>query len=294
MEILVLGTSATKPLPREGCRCPICVSKDKKDRRMRSSILIACEKRNPHLRRGVCECAHANVLIDCGPDIKLQIENCKLSARGGSAFGGKIENLKGIFITHAHQDHIAGLKKIVRSSLRADPRSPKSMSRENLLLYISKIDAKILGKKLLSQFRLKIIKPYQKIKINNLIFQPIPIIHPGSKSTFAFKVIRNKFVIRRVIYMPDYKRVPKKSLKYFKNIDLLIVGGSSLERKLPWHATIKETIDFFTRFGGRAPKKIYFTHIGHRTLPHRELVKWVKREGGKNFDICFDGQRIRV
>ena len=64
MEILVLGTSASKPLPREGCRCPICVSKDKKDRRMRPSILI-----------------NNKFLIDCGPDILKQIKNLSPSLR---------------------------------------------------------------------------------------------------------------------------------------------------------------------------------------------------------------------
>ena len=254
MEIVILGTSAVKPLPRENCHCPICCSKNKKDRRMRSSILI-----------------NRKFLIDCGPDILNQIKNQKL----------KIKNLRAIFITHRHFDHIVGLKKI------ASPRLV-GLGPNNLVLYISKIDAKILDKKILSKFKVKIIKPFQKIKVDNLVFQPIPVIHPGSKNTFAFKIWENK---KTLVYMPDYKKIPKKSLGLFQNIDVLIVGGASLSKKLPWHAAIIETIKLTKQLG---VKKIYFTHIGHRTLPHQELVKFVQKTGGKNFNICFDGQRTRV
>ena len=262
MEILVLGTSAIKPLPRENCRCSICLSRNPKDRRMRSSILI-----------------NNKFLIDCGPDIKLQIANCPSLRNLGE--GLKIENLKGIFLTHAHEDHTNGLKKIKNLKLKI-----KNLPE----LYLSRSCRKVLSKKLLSRFRVKIIKAGKKIKIDNLVFQPLKVIHPWIE-TFAFKTKSLSGRTCQFVYMPDYKKISRKSLKYFKNIDLLIVGGSSLERKLPWHATIRESIKLFKEM---SVNKIYFTHIGHRTLPHQELVKLVKREGGKNFDICFDGQRIKI
>lgn len=246
MDILVLGTSATKPFPRKDCCCPICSSKDKKDRRRRSSILI-----------------NHQFLIDCGPDILTQVKRFKL----------RVNEIKAIFITHAHQDHTAGLKEMPLSAIP---------------LYLSPNSQKQLAKKSLSRFQIKIIKHGHKIKIGNLIFQPLTVIHPGSKSTFAFKIRTGR---KNLIYLPDYKRIPKKSLKYFKNIDILIIGGSSLERRLPWHATIKESIKLVKKL---RIKKIFFTHIGHRTLPHEELIRFVKKVGGENFNVCFDGQRLRV
>ena len=262
MTILFLGTSAAKAFPRQNCHCPICTSKDKRDKRLRSSILV-----------------NNKFLIDCGPDILKQIKKFRI----------KTEKIKAIFITHKHTDHTAGLKDI---------KFP------NIPLYISKITAQALDKKILSRFQVKIIKPYQKIKVNDLIFQPIPVIHPGCKSTFAFKIIQNN---QRLIYMPDYKKIPKKSLKYFsakggsasggRNINILIVGGSSLKKPLPWHATIEESIKRFTKnniIKKTNLQKIYFTHIGHSTLPHKELVKFVEKMGGKKFNIAFDGKRIKV
>jgi len=40
MKILFLGTSAGWPLPRLGCQCEICQSKDPLDTRLRPSVLV--------------------------------------------------------------------------------------------------------------------------------------------------------------------------------------------------------------------------------------------------------------
>ena len=40
MKIKFLGTSAGWPLPRLGCKCNICASKNSKDRRTRSQLLV--------------------------------------------------------------------------------------------------------------------------------------------------------------------------------------------------------------------------------------------------------------
>lgn len=80
MVIKFLGTSAGWPLPRLGCQCQICTSKDPRDKRLRPALLI-----NDH------------ILIDAGPDIYHELL--------------KIENLdiRDILITHAHPDHILGI-----------------------------------------------------------------------------------------------------------------------------------------------------------------------------------------
>lgn len=80
MKILFLGTSAGWPLPRLGCKCPICTSQDSKDKRTRPSILI-----------------NDSILVDAGPDLYWQLS--------------KIDPTKitACFITHNHPDHTKGL-----------------------------------------------------------------------------------------------------------------------------------------------------------------------------------------
>lgn len=80
MKILFLGTSAGWPLPRLGCKCPICTSQDPKDKRTRPSILV-----------------NDSILIDAGPDLYWQL--AKIDAT----------KITTCFITHNHPDHTKGL-----------------------------------------------------------------------------------------------------------------------------------------------------------------------------------------
>ena len=81
MKLHFLGTSAGWPLPRLGPhRDEVCRSKDKKDRRRRSALLV-----------------NDAILIDAGPDIYHEL------------FDAGDPDIKAVFITHPHPDHMMGL-----------------------------------------------------------------------------------------------------------------------------------------------------------------------------------------
>ena len=68
------------------CECPVCSSPDKKDKRLRSSILV--------------QSAKTTLVVDSGPDFRYQM----LRAR--------VKQLDGIVFTHPHKDHVAGLDDV--------------------------------------------------------------------------------------------------------------------------------------------------------------------------------------
>ncbi|MBS0621458.1 MAG: MBL fold metallo-hydrolase [Verrucomicrobia bacterium] len=85
-ELLFLGTGGSMGIPVIGCDCSVCLSKDKKNKRLRTSALLRVNGRQ--------------ILIDAGPDLRQQ------------ALTNKIAHLDGLLLTHAHYDHIGGLDEL--------------------------------------------------------------------------------------------------------------------------------------------------------------------------------------
>lgn len=86
IKITFLGTGTSQGVPVIACECEVCQSKDSKDNRLRTSILI--------------ETSNQNIVIDTGPDFRQQMlrENVK--------------QLDAILFTHEHKDHVAGMDDI--------------------------------------------------------------------------------------------------------------------------------------------------------------------------------------
>ena len=79
LKITFLGTGTSSGVPMIGCDCAVCTSADKKDNRLRSSILI--------------ESSNTTLVVDTGPDFRYQMlrEN--------------VTKLDAVLFTHPHKDH---------------------------------------------------------------------------------------------------------------------------------------------------------------------------------------------
>ena len=86
MKVTFLGTGTSTGIPFIGSEHPVCLSKDPKDTRLRSSIKI--------------DINNNTFIIDCGPDFRQQMIRCKL------------DQLDGVLFSHEHADHTAGLDDI--------------------------------------------------------------------------------------------------------------------------------------------------------------------------------------
>ena len=86
MKITFLGTGTSQGIPIIGSTHPVCLSKNSKDKRLRSSIMLEWDS--------YC------FVIDCGPDFRQQM------------LREKVTKIDGILFTHEHSDHTAGLDDI--------------------------------------------------------------------------------------------------------------------------------------------------------------------------------------
>ncbi len=86
MKLTFLGTGTSQGVPVIGCRCEVCASADRRDRRLRTSAMVETRGRR--------------LLIDAGPDFRYQM------LRAG------VSRVDAILLTHEHKDHIGGLDDV--------------------------------------------------------------------------------------------------------------------------------------------------------------------------------------
>lgn len=249
MKIIFLGTSAGWPLPRLGCQCEICQSKDSHDKRLRPSVLI-----------------NDTLLIDAPPDIYHQLVKFKID----------ISKLKSLVMTHAHPDHILGFYDLTHL-YNLKQRINLFLTREvfNKLQQAHPYP--------LVKFLPKIVSPKKSVQIENLKVTFLPVPHNKSYA-YAIKIKGEKIFL----YIPDLSRIPKSERKTFRDVHILVLDGSSLGKagQTHTHESIEEGIRLAQDLKA---KFCYFTHIGHITGTHEELEKFVQKKGGRNFHIAYDG-----
>ena len=86
VKVTILGCGSSLGVPVIGCDCPVCLSPDSKNHRLRSSIFIEMDQ--------------TKLLVDVTPDFRQQ------ALRQG------IKDLDAVFVTHCHADHVHGIDDI--------------------------------------------------------------------------------------------------------------------------------------------------------------------------------------
>ncbi|SHN05349.1 MBL fold metallo-hydrolase [Polaribacter sp. KT 15] len=236
LNITFLGTGTSQGIPMIASNDPVCLSKDFKDKRLRSSVLISSDE--------------ASYVIDCGPDFRQQMlrENVQL--------------VEGVLFTHEHADHTAGLDdlrpycyKIGEMPIYLNERTLESL--EQRFQYIFSKENRYPGAPSVQPT----IVDNQSFKLGNLNVTPIQVLH-GNLPILGYK-------IENIAYLTDVKTIETSEIDKLKNLDVLIVNALRLEAH-PTHFNLEEALDFVAKI---KPKKTYFTHISHKLGFHEEVSK---------------------
>ncbi len=236
MKVRFLGTGTSMGVPLIGCNCEVCTSRDFRDKRLRSSIMIEFN--------GKC------VLIDASSDFRVQ------------ALIYRINRIDAILITHPHADHVFGLD---------DTRIFYLKNRKPVELWGSEFTIDNLKRLFFYAFEGKrderLVKPSfnlnkvrEKFELFGVTITSVNAIH-GDMPVTGYRV-------NNLGYITDFNFIEEKEIEKLKGVKTLIVGALRYSPSIS-HLTIDRAIEFVKKV---KPEVAYFTHFSHEIL-HSRLEK---------------------
>lgn len=235
MKITILGSGTSTGVPEVGCTCNVCTSEDKRDNRLRASILV--------------ETSGRNILIDCGPDFREQML-CR-----------EFRKLDGVLITHEHYDHVGGLDdlrpfcRFGRVSVYAEDYVVHNLGIRMPYCFA---DHKYPG---IPDIRLVNINPQESFYIDNVKITPVRVIH-GKLPILGYR-------IGNMAYITDMLNMPVEGFKQLEGLDCLIMNALRIQPHIS-HQNLEEALANAARIGA---KETYFIHMSHQIGLHREVKK---------------------
>ena len=254
MKITFLGTGTSQGIPVIGSDHPVSFSKDTRDKRLRSSIMIEHED--------------FNFVIDCGPDFRQQMlrTNCK--------------KLDAIIFTHEHADHTTGIDD-VRPFFFRQGKIPIYIHKRVLsslherFAYIFDPKKKYPGA---PDFEVNIISKENDFEVLGLNITPIESAH--------LKLPVLGYRIKNFAYLTDVKTISDIELEKLKELDILVINALRYEPH-PSHLNIEEALEIIDII---KPKKTYFTHISHNMGFHEEVCNNLP----EHVTLAYDGLVLEV
>jgi len=234
LKVTFLGTGTSQGIPIIGSNHPVCLSTNKKDKRLRVSILVEWE-----------DFAY---VVDCGPDFRYQMLRANCS------------KIDGIVFTHEHADHVAGLDDIRPFCFMQGPLPLYAHERvikafHERFAYIFETENRYPGAPRVSIHEIK----NEPFFLGNLEVIPINVYH-DKLQVFGYR-------FKDFAYLTDVKTVENSELVKLQNLDVLVVNALRIEPHQS-HFNLKEALAFIEQV---KPKRAYLTHISHRLGFHDEV-----------------------
>lgn len=250
MRVTFLGTGTSQGVPVIACTCPVCQSKDKRDYRLRSSILIEYNKQT--------------IVVDTGPDFRYQM------------LRQKVMRLDAVLMTHSHKDHVAGLDDVRAFNYQQQQSIPIYSNRAThdalkKEFYYAFSDYKYPG---VPQLELEEIYPGIAFQLYGKSIMPIEVMH--------YKMPVLGFRIDNFAYITDAKTISEESYKLLEGVEVLVLNALQREPHIS-HLTLTEAIEVSQKVKA---KNTYLTHISHRFGKHSDIEKMLP----EGFYVSYDQQ----
>jgi len=216
------------------CPCYVCASKNEKDKRLRSSILVQSQ--------------HTTLVVDTTPDFRTQMlrEN--------------IRKLDAVVFTHPHKDHIAGLDDVKAFNyfqkktmdIYANTLTQDSLKREFSYVFA---DQKYPG---IPDITVHTITN-EAFMVGDIPVMPILVYH--------LKMPVLGFRFGSFVYITDANRIDKREKEKIRGSDTIVLNALRKSEHIS-HFSLQEAVDLVDEM--KVPHA-YFTHISHQLGTHEEV-----------------------
>lgn len=234
LTITFLGTGTSSGVPMIGCDCEVCRSEDKKDNRLRASILV--------------QSPTTTLVVDTGPDFRYQM------------LRQQVRKLDAVVFTHPHRDHMAGLddvrafnffqKKYI--DIYADSLMEEAVRRD---FYYAFADTKYPG---IPELNLITISD-QPFMVGDIPVVPVKVWH------LRMPVLGFRF--GRFTYITDANRIEEEEKLKIRGSRVLVLNALRKQQHIS-HFTLGEAVDMAMEL--QVPEA-YFTHMSHQMGLHADI-----------------------
>lgn len=217
-----------------GCECVVCSSEDKKDKRLRSSILVQSPK--------------TTLVVDTGPDFRYQM------------LRQKVKHLDAVLYTHPHKDHLAGLDDI---------RAFNFFTRKPMDIYADSLTEEALRRDFYYAFSDTKYPGIPELDLHTITLDPfivgdIPVV---PILVWHLKMPVMGFRFGKFTYITDANRIDESEKEKIRGSSVLVLNVLRKTKHIS-HFNLGEAIDLVKEL--KVPTA-YFTHISHQLGRHQEI-----------------------
>jgi pyrroloquinoline quinone biosynthesis protein B len=280
--VTVLGIAQDGGYPQAGCTAEHCLRHWRGEEAKQHVVSLGLTD----------QASEQNWLFEATPDFIAQLQ--QLQQASGST------NLSGIFLTHAHMGHYAGLLQLGREAMGAQGMPVYVMPKMKQFLENNAPWSQLVS---LGNIKLILMEADQPIQLtSNLRVTPLKVPHRDEFSeTVGFRIETTE---KSLLFIPDIDKWPlwnRDIRAEVARVDVALLDATFYqEGELPNrnmseipHPFVAETISLFSSLPAAEKRKIKFIHFNH-TNPL--ILEGPERGAVKNlgFEIASEGERIQL